>query len=248
MTFNGYRSAEEWARGVPGPSPSSLPEVEAAILHFRQDAANAGGWRKSRIAGVALSGGWLGAVLIGLVLALPLIGPTMYWDSGSYSTVNRSGSFDYDPDRASLLVPLLYAYLILVLVWSGVDWVRIGRIRQPFDGYVAAYVGGSALLALLFAHKVDVDITLGQNLESTIMWGCAALALLSLLAHTLGSRRSGPMGATRGRQNFGFELRAQRRELAMILKERGLLDEPDLDASLGKPFGLHLREGGTAGM
>lgn len=45
MSFKGYESATEWARGVQGPSEFSLRDVEAAITHFRPDSAVASGLR-----------------------------------------------------------------------------------------------------------------------------------------------------------------------------------------------------------
>lgn len=248
MSFKGYASATDWARGVPGPSPYSLRDVEAVIVHFRPDSAVVSGLRPPMKVGIGGVSGWLGVALVMVTLVFAAVGPSMYFDGTVRST--RGGMVDYgfDPDRASWLVPISFGFLSLVLVWSILDWVRSGRRRGQLEVYLAIFIGGSAAVALWCARNIGVDIAFGANLESVSMWICAVLGLIACAARLICSRKSDLPGGKRGQQNVGFELRAERRELVMILKGRGLLNEPDLEAGLAKPFGFHLREDGRLGM
>lgn len=189
----------------------------------------------------------MGGALIILTLVSSLVGPTMYFDGTVRSTRGGMVDYDFDPGRASLLVPICFGFLSLVLAWSVLGWVRNGRPRS-LEVYLTVYIGGSALLALWCARDVGVDIGFGANLESISMWICAALALIACAARLICSRKSDLPGGQGPHQNVGFELRAERRELAMILKERGHLNASDLDAALAKPFGFHLRQDGSVGM
>lgn len=246
MSYEGFGSAAEWARGIQSPGVRSLRDVEAAIVHFRPESVVASGLRPPERVGIGAIGGWLGAALIISTVVASMVGPAMYFDGRSRSTRGGIVEYEFDADRASLLVPIAFGFLSLALVWSVLSWVRSGRPKSR-EAYFAVLIGGSALWALWSARDVGIDISFGENLESLCMWICAALALITCVIRLTCSRKSDLPAGKRAHQNVGFELRAERRELAMILTGRGLLNEPDLEAALAKPIGFHLREDGSAG-
>lgn len=181
---------------------------------------------------------WFSVVVAIVIVVGPVFGLVQYW-SGTFGA--RYGGIvdvEFDADRASVLVPICFGFLVAYLIWNLFDWLREGRPRERRFLFPGIYFGACAGLALVFANNLGVQTMFGAAFEATVMWICVGVSILVVLGYLILGKDTQRSRDLKVRET----LRVERQDAGNLLVGRGLMTESELQMMISKPFGSFLRD------
>ncbi|MGH3090599.1 MAG: hypothetical protein ACRDSJ_25250 [Rubrobacteraceae bacterium] len=242
MSKDAGKSPDEWASEVPDSENVSLGDIERVIATYRGASDEDLIPGKPRVRNSNMPA-WLFIGLLLAVFIVPLFGAAQYWGGGGGI---RGGnlSVEYDPGRASLIVPACFAVMTFWLIYNIVSWVRGGR--NPGGGvlFYPLYFGVCAGAGLLLANVRGVKFANGGEIELMSMWVCFGVAVAHLGGYLFGVKRTEMARQMRARRDLKSKMVWDRISAGKILVSRGLIGKSDYDQMMDAPFGTFMREEG----